>query len=81
MILANTVQYLTSMTNKDLSQVLDVSGYGDCEFDSAEFLGITNGGNFCYGVTYPDEYTQGKTARGKVFVKYNAQTQAITAEF
>ena len=81
MILATTVRYLTSMTVSDLVRVLDASGYGDCVFDSAEFLGITNGGNFCYGVCYPDEYTAGKTARGKVFVKYNAQTQAITAEF
>ena len=81
MILADTVRTLTSMTALDLHRVLTVSGHKDAHFDTAEFLGITNGGTFCYGVTFRDKFTPGQTARGKVFVKYNAQNHAITAEF
>ena len=81
MILADTLKTLTTMTRKDLARVLDTSGYPMCSFETAEFLGITNGGEFCYKVTYYDEAGTGDHEIGKVFVKYDQNTQAILADF
>jgi hypothetical protein len=80
MILADTLKVLTTMGPKGLAQVLDASGYTMCSFKSAEFLGITNGGEFCYKVTYHDDAGTGEE-QGKVFVKYDQATHAMTADF
>lgn len=80
MILADTLKTLTTLSPKGLAKVLDASGYSMCSFKTAEFLGITNGGDFCYKVVYFDEYGEGEDV-GKVFVKYDHATHAMTAEF
>ena len=80
MILADTLKTLTTFGPKGLAVVLDKSGYSMCSFKSAEFKGITNGGEFCYKVTYHDDNGEGE-AVGKVFVKYDHATHAITADF
>ena len=80
MILADTLKLLTTQTPTGLSQILKASGYTGCFFKSAVFLGITNGGEFCYKVTYHDDAGEGE-AVGKVFVKYDRNTHAITADF
>lgn len=81
MILADTLTYLTTFTPKVLAQVLDKSGYSMCSFKTAEFLGITNGGQFCYRVTYFDEAGTGQDEVGKVFISYDSATGAVTADF
>lgn len=81
MILADTLKVLTTMGTKDLSRVLDVSGHQQCSFKTSQFLGITNGGDFCYKVTYLDQFNPDKDAVGKVFVKYDTEKHAITADF
>lgn len=81
MILADTLRLLTTMGTRDLARVLDASGYAMCSFKEARFLGMTNGGEFCYRVTYFDDAGSGEDEVGKVFVKYNTENQAITAEF
>ena len=80
MILADTVVTLTTLSPKGLAQVLDKSGYSMCSFKTAKFLGITNGGDFCYRVTYHDEAGTGEEV-GKVFVRYDSATGFITADF
>ena len=80
MILADTLKTLTTFGPKGLAVVLDKSGYSMCSFKSAEFLGITNGGDFCYKVTYYDDAGTGEEV-GKVYVKYDHSTHAITADF
>ena len=80
MITAETLNTLTNMGPKGLAVILDQSGYSMCAFKSAKFLGITNGGQFCYKVTYHDENGEGE-AVGKVFVKYDHSTHAMTADF
>lgn len=81
MILADTVRFMSTLGPKELARVLDASGYSMCSFKKAQFLGLTNGGEFCYKVTYFDEAGTGKDEVGKVFVKYNTENQAVTAEF
>ena len=80
MILADTLKMLTTQTPTGLTQILKASGYTGCFFKSAVFLGITNGGEFCYKVTYHDDNGEGE-AVGKVFVKYDQSTHALTADF
>lgn len=81
MILADTVTHLTTLSPKGIAQVLDKSGYSMCSFKTAKFLGITNGGEFCYRVTFHDEAGTGQDEVGKVFVRYDSATGFITAEF
>lgn len=76
MILPDTLKYLTTLSCRDLARCLDLSGYSGASFESAEFVGITNGGDFCYRVTYRDD---GTVETSKVFVKYDAGT--ITAAY
>ena len=73
MITAHTLQTLISQTPAGLSDVLARCGRRGQSFVSAEFLGMTNGGEFAYRVVGADQ------AQGKVFVKYNTQTGQITA--
>lgn len=79
MILADTLKLLTTMGPTALKQVLDHSGYRGCSFKTAEFLGMTNGGQFCYKVIYLDK--DGEDETGKVFVTYDIVKQTITADF
>ena len=80
MILADTLKLLTTQTPTGLTQILKASGYTGCFFKSAKFLGMTNGGDFCYSVTYHDDNGEGE-AVGKVFVKYDSKNHAVTADF
>lgn len=79
MILANELTRYTQIDRYELSNILARSGYSGMSFKSAKFLGITNGGNFCYSVKYFDESGEGE-ATGKVFVSKTA-TGDIAAEF
>ena len=81
MILADTLKVLTTMGPTALKQVLDASGYTGNVFKTAEFLGITNGGEFAYKVTFNDEEAMNEDAAGKVFVKYDQVSHTITADF
>jgi hypothetical protein len=81
MILADTLAYLTTFTPKTLAKVLDTSGYKMCSFKTVKFLGMTNGGQFCYSVTYFDEAGTGQDEVGKVFVSYDHANNSITADF
>ena len=48
------VLFLTTLDSKQLTKILDDSGYYDCDFVSAEFSGITNSNQFCYHVKFYD---------------------------
>ena len=80
MITAETLKILTTMGPTALAKVLDTSGYSMCSFKTAKFLGITNGGQFCYSVTYYDEAGTGEDEVGKVFVSYDAKDHVMTAD-
>ena len=69
MITPSKLQELISHTPHTLATVLDFSGYTGAQFKSAEFIGITNSGQFCYKVVYHDECGTGE-AVGKVFLAY-----------
>lgn len=81
MITAENLQRLINFTTKDLQWILDASGYPMCAFETAKFVGITNGGQFCYQVTYYDEAGTGDHEVGKVFVSLDQTTGAFKADF
>jgi hypothetical protein len=54
MILAKEISTLTTLDSKQLTKILDDSGYYDCDFESVKFLGISNSNQFCYHVTFYD---------------------------
>lgn len=79
MIPADTMKVITTLQPRELELILKGSDYSGCSFKSSEFLGLTNGAEFCYKVTYHNDDGQGDAA-GKVFVKYNTSDRSMTAE-
>lgn len=66
MITAERIQQQAYLSTTDLERLIQ-KNYPQDRFFSSKFLGITNGGQFCYSVTYPDpNYEQPQTT--KVFV-------------
>jgi hypothetical protein len=81
MITAEELATLTTLGPDHLSTILKDSGYLNRNFESARFLGITNGGQFCYRVSYYDDGTNDTgVPPGKVFVTYN-HAKDMTADF
>jgi hypothetical protein len=68
MITAERIRQLSSLSAKTLEQLIRDS-YPEDRIIGSEFLGITNGQQFCYSVTYPDpDYPEPQ--RTKVFVDF-----------
>lgn len=68
MILAKELAQITQLTSEDLTRLIREAGYKKDLFKGARFIGMTNGGQFCFDVDYDDF---GELTRGKVFVKKN----------
>jgi len=81
MITADKLKVLTELGPKGLAVFLERSGYTGASFKSAKFVGITNGGQFAYRVTFYDEAGTGKDEVGKVFVSYDHSNDKITADY
>lgn len=80
MINAEKVRYLTSLSVNQLDSILIESGYSDNNLINVEFVGITNGGQFCYGTKFFDNI-EGEIGIGKVYLTVNPTTNTISAEF
>lgn len=78
MITADTLEHLITMDTGQLERLAAVSGYDGDRYNSAEFLGITNGGQFCYKVTWVEE---GDTFKGKVFLTYHYGEDRVSLDY
>ena len=78
MITADTLQTLTSFTAPALTRAAMDAGYKGPAFSSCRFLGITNGGQFCYTVVF---HVQGGTDSTKVFLTYNHAAGKVIADY
>ena len=78
MITAETLEALTSYSPQFLTAAIQKAGYKGDMFTSCKFLGITNGGQFCYMAVYPVE---GGTDSTKVFLTYNHAENRVTADY
>jgi hypothetical protein len=81
MITPDTIKHLMSLDRFDIVRILDRSGYPMCAFEDAEFLGITESGDFCYTVSYYDEAGTGEAEQTRVYVRREKATGEIVAEF
>ena len=81
MITAERLRQYMNLTKQDLKFILADSGYTGQTFKSVEFLGITNGEQFCYRVTYFDDAGTGEVETGKVFVSHDLSTGRAVADF
>ena len=78
MITADTLKTLTTFTAPALTRAARDAGYKGPEFTSCKFLGITNGGQFCYTVVY---HVQGGTDSTKVFLSYDPTEGRVIADY
>lgn len=81
MLTAEKIQKLITLSPAGLSKALQRSGYSGCAFETSKFLGITNGGQFCYSATFFDESGTGEIESTKVFISYDHGTEAVVADF
>lgn len=81
MLTADKLKALTELGPKGLAVFLDQSGYSMCAFETAKFLGITNGGQLCYQVSYFDDAGTNELELGKVFISYDHVNDRVTADF
>jgi hypothetical protein len=78
MITAERLQTLTTFTPHALHVALG-KRVADYEFVGTKFLGITNGGQFCYSVVYKADGFEG-TDSTKVFLTYDPADGRVTAD-
>jgi hypothetical protein len=78
MITALTLKTLTTFTAAALTRAIQDAGYTGDSFTGAEFLGMTNSGEFCYYVTYKAEEGTDST---KVFLTYDQALGTVSAEY
>ena len=77
MITADKLALLTNMPTVMLTQALGKKAKG-YEFTGSKFLGLTNGGQFCYTAVFK---VKGGTDSTKVFLTYKPGEDSVTASF
>jgi hypothetical protein len=78
MITADTLKTLTTFTAAALTRAVQDAGYKGDSFTGAKFLGMTNGGQFCYSVTRKAEEGTDST---KVFLSYDPTEGRVSADY
>ena len=73
MITAEQLATLSTFTAAALTRAVDNEEYA---FTGSKFLGITNGGEFCYKCTFP---VKGGTDSTKVFLKFDPTAGRVIA--
>ena len=72
MITAEKITKCAYLNSVQLESLLRVN-YPKDVLIASKFLGITNGGQFCYFISFPDDEEKGGIAHTKVFVQTNSQ--------
>jgi hypothetical protein len=78
MVTADKLKLLTNFPAFMLTTLIQQAGYKKDKFNTAKFLGITNGGQFCYSVTYVED---GEDCNTKVFINYDSVADAVSADY
>lgn len=76
MITADIIKTLIELSPQGLTKLIRRAGYKEDTFTGAKFLGMTNGGQFCYLCTYKGEFED----TCKVFV-YQSIDGTLKAEY
>ena len=80
MIIAETLKRLINYDAATLTQLIQKAGHKEDTFTSCKFLGMTNGGQFCYKVKYFDK-EMGIEQTTKVFVDVCPDTGATRVDY
>ena len=80
MIVAERLKTLTSFTAQGLTEAIRKAGYKRDRFNTAKFLGMTNGGQFCYSVTYTDEFEE-QECTTKVYISYDPAADRVSVDY
>jgi hypothetical protein len=78
MITAETLEVLTSYSPQYLTKAAQNAGYKGPVFSSCKFLGITNGGQFCYMAVFQ---VKGGTDSTKIFLTYDHAEDRVIADY
>lgn len=78
MITADTLEVLTSYSPQYLTRAAQLAGYNGPAFTSCKFIGITNGGQFCYTAVFQ---VKGGTDSTKIFLSYNHAEDRVIADY
>ncbi len=78
MITADTLKTLTTFTAPALTRAIQTAGYKKDRFETAKFVGLTNGNQFCYFVTYVEE---GNVCNTKVYVSYDPTVGKVSVDY
>ena len=78
MITAARLSFLTSATAEELTIALKKYGYKYDQVDTAKFLGMTAGNQFCYDCTYTEDNEERHI---KVFLALDIAKDLITASY
>ena len=78
MITADKLALLTNMPAAMLTMGIQSAGYKKDKFNTAKFVGITNGGEFCYRTTFIED---GEEATVNVFVKYDPTADKVSVDY
>ena len=78
MITADKLRLLTGMPPVMLTEAIRQAGYKKDKFETAQFLGITNSGQFCYKVEFLEDNEFHET---KVFVKYDPTADKVSVDY
>ncbi len=78
MITADKLTLLTNMPAAMLTMAAKEAGYKGPVFTACKFLGITNGGQFCYMGVYPVKDGSDST---KVFLSYDHDEDRVIADY
>ena len=83
MISAEKLKYLTTLSSGALTKGIREAGYKkDIFWGTPAFIGITNGGQFCYRVDYPNpEEGPGAYLSTKVFVTYDPTADRVLVDY
>jgi len=77
MLTADTLKTLMEFGPQGLTVLIRRAGYKEDSFVKSKFLGMTNGGQFCYQCTYKGDFED----TCKVFLTYNHDTGKVSAEY
>ena len=78
MITADTLEVLTTYSAQYLTRAAQNAGYNGPAFTSCKFIGITNGGQFCYTAVFQ---VKGGTDSTKIFLSYDHAEDRVIADY
>jgi len=78
MITADTLEVLITYSPQYLTKAAQKAGYRGPNFSSCKFIGITNGGQFCYTAVF---HVKGGTDSAPIFLTYDHVEGRVIADY